>query len=62
MADSDFFQVSIPTALRAKIERMARGSLRSMSNVVTALIEKADDTAPEWNIRPQEEPKPDDNH
>jgi len=51
----DLFQVGIPGRLRPKVERMARGSGRSLSNVITLLVELADDTDPMWNIVPRGE-------
>lgn len=54
MAD-DLLQVSIPARLRPKVERMARGSGRSLSNVIAVLVELADETDPMWNIVPRGE-------
>ena len=50
MSESAFFQVSVPSESRAKLERLARGSKRSLGNVVAVLIAMADESAPIWNI------------
>ena len=54
MAD-DLLQVSIPARLRPKVERMARGSGRSLSNVIALLVELADEADPMWHIVPRAE-------
>lgn len=53
MSDPRYFQVTIPSDCRAKLERLAAGSDRKFGNVIAILIATADETAPEWNIIPQ---------
>lgn len=53
-----YFRVS--PGEEAKLERMRRGSRRvSIQNTLEAIIATVDESAPEWNIVPQEAPNAD---
>ena len=59
--DSAYFTVNIPIEVRPKLERLARGSRRSLGNTVAVLIEREDEADPMWNVAsdPQEAPNAD---